>query len=181
MRKIHANEHVFRRIPGLRMSPVAAYHLQHKSWFPSPSLPVSHSSCLQTVARLCQRTDGLFCGTATGRKNLTELRHRAGFSSNAGVKTFDQFLYKACSIPFSFSMDTNFCQSLQALCLNSLNSVEFQSEGGRVRDQAENNNTQRAEKTHQEKKERKLPLDRKNATICCLLSGCHADQLRMSV
>lgn len=33
----------------------------------------------------------------------------------------------------------------------------------------------------EDKKKSKLPADMRNATICSLLSGCHADQLRMSV
>lgn len=36
------------------------------------------------------------------------------------------------------------------------------------------------EEKNRQKKMSKLAVDMRNATICSLLSGCHADQLRMS-
>lgn len=48
-------------------------------------------------------------------------------------QTFDKFQYKACTIPLSLSMDMNFCQSLEILCLNFLKSAEFENEGERER------------------------------------------------
>lgn len=72
-------------------------------------------------------------------------------------------------------MDMNFCQSLETLCLNFLKSAEFASEGEGLREREK----EKGKKTDQ--KMSKLPADIRNATICSLLSGCHADQLRMSV
>lgn len=83
-------ECVWMHFPPLWTIPNALYHLHH-----SVSIIICLSFfCLHTTAWLCPGTDGLVCGTATGSKNLTEHRYRAGFSSNAGVKHLTNFSTK---------------------------------------------------------------------------------------
>lgn len=78
-------------------------------------------------------------------------------------------------------MDMNFCQSLETLCLNFLKSVEFESAGERERERSGGKEREEKKKTDEKKYISKLPADMRNATILAPLSGCHADQPRMSV
>lgn len=75
-------------------NPAAVYHLHHSESTPLSLIILLSFFCLQTTAWLCPATDGLVCGTATGCKNLTEHRYRAGFSSNAEVKHLTNFSTK---------------------------------------------------------------------------------------
>lgn len=102
-------------------------------------------------------------------------------------QTFDKCQYKACTIPHSLSLDMNFCQSLEILCLNFLKSVEFESEGGeRERERERDIRVKREEKKEQTKRKClsclqtwEMPL----SALCCLgvmqiSSGCLSRQNR---
>lgn len=117
--------------------------------------------CLQTTAWLCPGTDGLVCGTATGRKKSQWASAQSRLQFKCRGQTFDKFQYKACTIPLSLSMDMNFCQSLETLCRNFLKSVEFEHEG-----EMERKNKKRT--VLKKKKKRK-----KSPRCACRHEKCH--------